>query len=364
MKDTMVKEVLLIKIGEIVLKGLNKRFFENQLVKDIKNKIKKIGDYDVKLSQSTIVIKPLNENSYIDDIIPFIKKTLGIASFSRAFLCPKNMDDIKDTIKNNFSIPLNSVKTFKVESRRSDKKFYLTSPEISKEIGEFILNEFPNLNVDVHTPDLIITVEIRDFGAYIRSGAEKGPGGLPVACSGKAAVLISGGIDSPVAAFMMAKRGIELSAIHFASPPYTSIRAEKKVVELLEKVSEFSGKIKLFVVHFTEIQEKIKNSCPEEFFTLIMRRMMMRISQKIALNEKCEALITGESLGQVASQTLQAIHCTDSVVSIPVFRPLIGMDKEEIVSISKKLKRMIYQFNHLKTAAQFLCLNTQEPNLN
>lgn len=333
-----MKEVILIKIGEVVLKGLNKRSFEQQLINDIKNRIKNFGPYEVKFSQSTISIMPLSENSPIDNILPCVKKTLGIASFSRAFLCNKTLDDIKETLLEGLNSALSNAKTFKVESKRSDKKFYLTSPQISEEIGGFILEKFPNLMVDVHTPEVTVTIEIRDFGAYVRLDAEKGVGGLPVASSGKAAVLISGGIDSPVAAFMMAKRGIKLTAIHFASPPYTSPRAEKKVVELLEKVSEFSGNIKLFVVPFTKIQENIKKNCPEEFFTLIMRRMMMKISEKIALNEGCEALITGESLGQVASQTLPAISCTDSVVSMPVFRPLIGMDKEEIVAVAKKIE--------------------------
>lgn len=333
-----MKEVILVKIGEAVLKGLNKSSFEHKLINDIKNRIESLGDYDVRLSQSTISIKPLNDNSYVDDIFPLIKKVLGISSLSRAFLCEKNLDDIKETITESLSDILSSLQTFKVEAKRSDKKFYMTSPEISKEIGWFILQNFPNLKVDVHSPDIIVTVEIRDLGAYVRYGAEKGVGGLPKASSGNAAVLISGGIDSPVAAFMMAKRGIRLTAVHFASPPYTSLRAEKKVIELLEKVSEFSGYIKLFIVPFTKIQEKIRKACPEEFFTLIMRRIMMKISEKIALNEGCSALITGESLGQVASQTLEAMVCTDCAVSVPVFRPLIGMDKEEIVTISKKIE--------------------------
>ncbi len=332
-----MKEVILIKIGEVVLKGLNKRSFEHKLINDIKNRIESFGSYDVKLSQSTISIKPLSDASSIDDILPSVKKVLGISSLSRAFLCDKNLDDIKQTIVESLGDILGSLQTFKVEAKRSDKKFYMTSPEISKEIGWFILQKFPNLKVNVHNPDITVTVEIRDLGAYIRYGAEKGIGGLPKASSGNAAILISGGIDSPVAAFMMAKRGIKLTAVHFASPPYTSIRAEKKVIELLEKISEFSGYIKLFIVPFTKIQEKIRKVCPEEFFTLIMRRIMMNISEKIALNEGCSALITGESLGQVASQTLEAIVCTDCAVSMPVFRPLIGMDKEEIITISKRI---------------------------
>ena len=333
-----MNEVILLKMGEIVLKGLNKRSFESQLIKNIKSRIKKYGDFDIKSAQSTITIAPVNEQSYIDDIFQVLKKTFGIVKISKAFITEKDINSIRNVVKNNLVSALNSSKTFKVEAKRADKAFYLTSPQISEEIGEFILQQFPHLKVDVHNPDTIVTVEIRDFGAYIRTNAEKGAGGLPVSTGGKAAILISGGIDSPVAAYMLAKRGIKLTAVHFASPPYTSIRAEKKVIDLLEKVSEYASQIKLFIVPFTEIQEKIKKTCPEEFFTLIMRRMMMRISEKIAQNEGCKALITGESLGQVASQTLQAILCTNDAVNIPVFRPLIGMDKDEIIDISRKIE--------------------------
>ncbi len=333
-----MKEVILIKFGEIVLKGLNKRSFETKLLNEIKSRIGKFGDFDIKMSQSTISVIPKENNMEIDDLSSTIKTIFGISRFSKALLCNKNIDDIKQTILKHLDSKLNEVKTFKIESRRSDKKFYLTSPKISEEIGHFILENFLNLKVDVHNPDLVITIEIRDIGAYIWTDSEKGAGGLPASCSGRAAIMISGGIDSPVAAYMMAKRGVNLTAIHFASPPYTSLRAEKKVIELLEKVSKYSGYIKLFIVPFTEIQEKIKKSCKEEFFTLIMRRIMMKISEKIAINENCSALITGESLGQVASQTMKALACTDSSVSIPVFRPLIGMDKEEIIDIAKKIK--------------------------
>ena len=215
--------------------------------------------------------------------------------------------------------------------------FPMKSPEISRELGGFLLSRHPHLRVDVHNPDIIVTVEIRDKYAFIHGNHQKGAGGMPVGTAGRAMVMISGGIDSPVASWTMAKRGLVLDAVHFASPPYTSARAEQKVHELLEKVSLYSGKINLFVVPFTEIQEHIKDDCPEELFTIIMRRMMMRIAEKIAVSQGCGAIITGESLGQVASQTLPAIACTDAVAGIPVFRPLIGMDKDEIVSISRKI---------------------------
>ena len=204
-------------------------------------------------------------------------------------------------------------------------------------VGEYILEKFPNLTVDVHNPDITVTVEIRDFGAYVHGDALPGAGGIPVGTGGRAAILISGGIDSPVAAWMMSKRGVELIAIHFASPPYTSPRAEQKVVSLLKKVANFSGKIEMITVPFTQIQENIKNNCSEDFFTIIMRRFMMKISQVIAKKYRCGALITGESLGQVASQTMSAISCTNAAVEMPIFRPLVGLDKDEIVEIARKI---------------------------
>lgn len=331
-----MKEILLLKMGELVLKGLNKRTFEDALIKDLKNKIKKHGEYRVVSVQSTITVYPC-EGSYVDDIIPEVKRVFGIACFSKACACKKDMEEIKEKATEYLSERLQEVSTFKVESKRSDKKFPLKSPQISEQVGGYILEKFPHLKVDVHNPDIVVTVEIRDFEAYVRGDVEKGAGGIPSGTGGKAVTLISGGIDSPVASWMMAKRGVSLTAVHFASPPYTSDRALDKVVRLLEKVSLYSGHIKMFTVPFTKIQELIKEKCPEELFTLIMRRIMMKISEKIAQKEECVALITGESLGQVASQTINAISCTDAVVNMPIFRPLIGMDKDEIVSIARKI---------------------------
>ena len=249
----------------------------------------------------------------------------------------KDMDVILREAPGYLENTLKDVRTFKVEAKRADKKFPFTSPQICAELGGKLLEVFPHLNVDVHSPEVIITVEIREKGAYIRGNQLKGAGGLPTGTSGKAAVLISGGIDSPVAAYLMAKRGISLCAIHFASPPYTSVRAEAKVKTLLSRVARYSGPIKLAIVPFTEIQEEIGKKCPEDYFTLIMRRMMMRISSRVASENECIGLITGESLGQVASQTLPAIAATDEVSTLPVLRPLIGMDKEEIVAVSRKI---------------------------
>ena len=288
--------------------------------------------------QTTIYLMPQNENDVdFAQLEKKISKIFGIARYTRAAWCQKNLDSIKETVAEYLQKELRMAKTFKVESKRSDKKFELKSPEISAAIGEHILERFSNLSVDVNHPEITIMVEVRDFGAYVHSDALPGAGGLPVGMGGRAAVLISGGIDSPVAAWMMAKRGVELVAIHFASPPYTSPRAEQKVVALLNKVAQFSGKLEMITVPFTQIQEKIKSNCAEDFFTIIMRRFMIQIAQKLAQKYRCKALITGESLGQVASQTISAIACTEAAAQMPVFRPLIGMDKDEIVAIARKI---------------------------
>ncbi|MBR6903043.1 MAG: tRNA 4-thiouridine(8) synthase ThiI [Clostridia bacterium] len=330
-------EVILIKDGELSLKGLNRSVFEDKMVSTIKRRIKKYGEFSVTKSQSTVYIEPKGDNFDFDSALDSISRIFGIAAFCRAGICEKDMDVILSSAPDYLKTTLKNVKTFKVEAKRADKKFPFTSPKICEQLGGKLLETYPHLKVDVHSPEVIITVEIREKGAYIRGNQLKGAGGLPTGTSGKAAVLISGGIDSPVAAYLMAKRGLSLFAVHFASPPYTSIRAEEKVKTLLSKVALYSGPIKLAIVPFTEIQEEIGKKCPEDYFTLIMRRMMMRISEKVARENGCLGLITGESLGQVASQTIYALGATDGVCTLPVLRPLIGMDKEEIVSISKKI---------------------------
>ena len=332
-----MKEIILIKIGEIVLKGLNRKNFESRLVKNIKKKVEPFGDFSVENLQSTITLIPKDDSIDLDEVSQEIATVFGIANFSRSAICEKNMASIKETTVAYLKDTLENLKTFKVETKRSDKKFPLKSPEISREIGGYILEHFENLSVNVLNPDIIVTVEIRDHNAFIRGNAIEGAGGIPSGMGIKAVTLISGGIDSPVASYMMAKRGLELTAVHFASPPYTSPRAEDKVKRLLEKVARYSNRIEMITVPFTHIQEEIKSKCPEDLFTIIMRRFMMKISEKIAERRGCLALITGESLGQVASQTLQAIYCTNSPVSMPIFRPLIGMDKDEIVAISRKI---------------------------
>lgn len=333
-----MKEIILAKMGEIVLKGLNRRQFEDKLIKNIKKTIRHLGSFEIKNAQSTITIIPEDEFIDLDEVCEHISRVFGIVTYSRAAICPeKTLDSILETAPEYLRKELKEARTFKVEAKRSDKKFPYKSPEIAREAGAAILRAFPRLKVDVHNPDLVVNVEVRDYYAYIHGAALKGAGGIPVGTGGNAVILISGGIDSPVAAYMMAKRGIRLTAVHFASPPYTGERAEQKVVKLLKKVALYSGDMKMYTVPFTEIQEAIRKKCSEDYFTLIMRRLMMKISERIARDKGCKALITGESLGQVASQTIGALGCTDEAANLPVFRPLIGMDKQEIIDISYKI---------------------------
>ncbi len=332
-----MQEIVLIKNGELVLKGLNRSSFEDVLIKNMRKALKPLGEFTFTKSQSTIMVEPVDKETDLDDAVDKLKKVFGIAALSRAAIAEKSMDSIRETTLEYLEEELEEASTFKVEAKRSDKKFPMKSPEICRELGGDILSKFNHLKVDVHNPDIVVTVEIRDNYAFIRGNNIKGAGGMPVGTSGRAATLISGGIDSPVASYMMAKRGIELVAVHFASPPYTTELAEQKVMDLLKKVAAYSGHITTYVVPFTEIQEQIRDKCPEVYFTIIMRRYMMRIAEKLAKLQNCSALITGESVGQVASQTIYALGCTDAVTTIPVFRPCIGMDKDEIVRISRKI---------------------------
>lgn len=332
-----MKEIILIKNGELVLKGLNRANFEDALIKQLRRRLKPLGDIDIKKAQSAIVIEPQSERFDFDEALARVSKIFGIAAFSRAAVCEKDMDDIIEKSVPYLKDALQAAATFKVEAKRADKRFPYDSPQICAKLGEVLLEAYPHLRVDVKNPEVKVVVEVRDYAAYVRAGQLHGAGGMPVPTGGKAGILISGGIDSPVAAWMMAKRGIELFAVHFASPPYTGPRAEMKVKELLRKVASYSGRIKLAIVPFTEIQEQISEQCAEEYFTLIMRRYMMQIAEILAKKHDCLALITGESVGQVASQTMAALAVTDAVVEMPVFRPLIGMDKEEIIAISRKI---------------------------
>ncbi len=336
-----MQEVILLKLGETVLKGLNRNVFEDMLLRNLRRRLKRVGNYNVSFAQSTIYIVALKnkdgELSDIDKAEEIADRLFGIVTVARAAVVEKNYDKIAETAAEYCADELSRAKTFKVASKRADKHFPMNSPQICAELGGYLLEKYPNLKVDIHNPEVTVTVEIRDWAAYVHCGSHKGAGGLPTGTSGRGMVLISGGLDSPVAAWMMARRGQILEAIHFVSPPYTGPQAEQKVVDLLRKVSQYGGRINLYLVGFTEIQEAISNNCPEPLFTIIMRRFMMRIAQKKALDTGCECLITGESLGQVASQTIGALACTDAVCEIPVFRPLIGTDKEEIVQVARKL---------------------------
>lgn len=332
-----MKEIILVKYGEMALKGLNKKTFEDILTKNIKRRIKSLGRFICTSAQSTLYITPDDDSIDLDETMTRIGKIFGIAALCRACVCEKSFDDIKAKSFDYLSDILSCARTFKVTAKRADKAFPMKSPEICMELGGALLERFPNLTVDVKNPEVTVTVEIRDTNAYVHAENIKGAGGLPVGSSGKAMLLLSGGIDSPVAGWMMAKRGVHIAAIHYVSPPYTSDRAQLKVEQLCEKLTDYCGGIAFFCVPFTEIQEAIKDNCPEEFFTIIMRRIMMEIAQRIAEKDGCLALITGESVGQVASQTMAAIACTDAVCRMPVFRPLVGMDKTEIIEIARKI---------------------------
>ena len=333
----MPQEVILLKLGEIALKGLNRKAFEDVLLKNIRRRLGKAGEFTVTSRQSTIYVEPADGQADMDLAEERVRKVFGVVGYARAGIAEKDLKSIQEMAARYLEEELEEAATFKVECKRSDKKFLLKSPEISAEVGGYLLERFPHLRVDVHQPDVTVRVEVREVGAYVHTDPKPGAGGIPVGTGGKAAILISGGLDSPVAAWTMAKRGVELTAIHFASPPYTSELAHEKVVRLLRKVSEYAGRIKLITVNFTHLQEEIRDKCPEELSTVILRRFMLRAAQRVARDEGCAALITGESLGQVASQTIQAIACTDAVADLPVFRPLIGSDKAEIVKVAHQI---------------------------
>ena len=332
-----MKEIILAKYGEIALKGLNKNTFENLLIKNMRRRLAPLGSFSFDRQQSTIYVESEDENADYDAVLEKLKTVFGIAVLCRAAVLEKDFEKICEGTYEYLADTLEYARTFKVEAKRADKRFPMKSPEICCELGGRILEKFPHLKVDVKNPEVTVTVEIRDTNAYVHAVKIHGAGGLPVGSSGKAMLLVSGGIDSPVAGYMMAKRGVHISAVHFVSPPYTSERARIKVEQLCEKLTSYCGNISFFCVPFTEIQEAIKDNCPEEYFTVIMRRLMMEIAQRLSEKDECLALITGESVGQVASQTLKAIACTDAVCRMPVFRPLIGMDKTEIIEISRKI---------------------------
>lgn len=333
----MMKEIILCKYGEIALKGLNKSNFESILAKNVKRRLRSLGKFDYWRAQSTMYISPLDDSIDMDEVLEALKKIFGIVKLCKALEIDKTMDAVLNDTMEYLSDALEYAETFKVEAKRADKKFPHKSPEICAELGHTILQNFPHLKVDVKNPDVVVTVEIREEHAFVNAMKIDGAGGLPIGTGGRGMLLLSGGIDSPVAGYMMAKRGMQLQAIHFEAPPYTSERARLKVEKLAEEISDYCGDINFHCVPFTDIQVAIKDNCPEELFTIIMRRLMMEIAQRICDKENCACLITGESLGQVASQTMGAIVCTDAACRMPVFRPCIGLDKSEIIEISRRI---------------------------
>ena len=332
-----MNEIFLLKLGEIVLKGANKRQFENKLRQNVRRRMKPFGNFDVYLMQSTVYVQPMDDACDVDGAWEACNSIFGVVSLCRCRPCEKNLDAIFNAIEEYMGDDLDCAASFKVESKRSDKRFPMTSIQLSQEIGGRLAEAHPNTAVDVHNPAYTVYVEVRDLAAYVHGPAEPGAGGLPTGVGGRAMCLLSGGIDSPVAAYMIAKRGVEIECVHFFSYPYTSQLAKDKVQELARLVTRYSGRMTLNVVSFTKIQEQIRDNCPEEFFTLIMRRFMMEIAMRIGKQHGCGALITGENLGQVASQTMEAMAVTGAVVDIPIFMPLVGMDKEEIVTIARKI---------------------------
>lgn len=335
-----MKEILLCKCGELVLKGLNRHKFEDRLKKTLYWRLKKIGEFDIHACQSTVYVEPRSEGEDMAAALAACSRIFGIVGVARAVVCEKNIEDIKQKAGDYLKDALAAVRTYKVETRRADKRFPLTSPEISREVGGYLSDRYPHLQAQMEEPQLTVKVEVREEYAYVSAGATAGAGGLPTGTSGKGMLLLSGGIDSPVAGWMMAKRGMELCGVHFFSYPYTSMEARQKVLDLAEVLTHWAGRMTVTVVPFTHIQTEIRDKCREDYFTLIMRRMMMRLAQRTAEKQDCQCLITGESLAQVASQTVQALNVTNAVCQMPVLRPVIGMDKEEIVSVARRIGTM------------------------
>ena len=330
-----MKEIILAKYGEIILKGGNRAKFESMLMTNIKNSLKNVAETSIRLAQATVYVE-VEDGDKIDLVVERLSKIFGLVAITKAAVCEKDIDDIREKAKEYLAKDLTAGKKFKVEAKRSDKSFPLNSPQICMEVGGWLDDEFPEIIVDVHNPDVTVKVEVRDYAAYVYADENKiqGQGGMPIGSGNKATLLLSGGIDSPVAGHMISKRGVEIDAVNFFSFPYTSERAKEKVIKLASILAQYTSKINLYIVPFTEIQLQIRDKCPEEQMTLIMRRFMMRIAERIAVQNKSKALITGESVGQVASQTLAALDVTNAVVDMPILQPLIGMDKLEITDRS------------------------------
>ncbi len=334
-----MKEIIMAKYGEIALKGLNRSSFEDILLKNIKRRLESLGRFGYSRKQSTIYISPEDDmdNNVINEAVKRLLCVFGIGAVQRCCVFPKDFDAAAKGAPEYLRSVLEAANSFKVEAKRSDKSFPMTSPEIQQALGGILFEAFPNLKVDVHNPDVTVRLEIRDNGAYLSSDRLIGAGGLPVGSSGSALLMLSGGIDSPVAGYMMAKRGLIVDCIHYASPPYTSERARLKVESLCETLTDYCGDIRFYCVPFTGIQEALRDHCPPEYFTVMMRRIMMKIANKVCAFRGYGAIITGESVAQVASQTLWALKCTNDAAEFPVLRPVVGMDKKEIVETARKI---------------------------
>lgn len=332
-----IREVILCKYGEVVLKGANRNSFETVLAKELRFRASHFGNFKISYAQSTMYVEPQDDDADLDGMYEQAKRTFGFNGVTRAAVCEKNIESIIKTVKEYLPEHIERFKTFRCEAKRSDKRFPMKSPEIAGLCGEAILDSVPHLKVNLSSPDVTVRIEVRENAAYVHAGQEKGAGGLPLGSAGRGLLLLSGGIDSPVAGYMMAKRGLSLDCLYFESFPYTSEMAREKVVSLAKKMTEYCGRIRFHVISLTHIQEEIRDKCAEDFMTLLLRRFMMRLAELVSRDENCGALITGESLGQVASQTLAALNVTDIAVNMPVFRPCIGMDKDEIVTVARKI---------------------------
>ena len=332
-----VRDIILLKQGEIVLKGLNKKYFEQKLSANAARRLRRFGRFHIYTIQSTVYVEPLDAGCDMEGAFDALKSVFGIISLTRAAACGKTPEAIAQKAIEYLAPDMERARSFKVESRRSDKRFPLTSIELSRYVGGELADAYPNVKVDVHDPELTVHVEVRDLAAYIHGAPSPGAGGMPVGCNGRAVTLLSGGIDSPVSSYMIAKRGVGLIPVHFWAFPYTGVAAKEKVISLARQLTDWCGKMRLAVVPFTRYQEAIRDNCPEEYFTLLMRRGMMRIADRLARDNGCSALVTGENLGQVASQTMEAMAVTESVCTLPVLRPLIGFDKQEIVTLARKI---------------------------
>ena len=333
----MNNDIILVKLGEIILKGLNRRSFEQRLMNNMKKAIEPYGNFKVYCLQSTVYVETLDDEADMDSAFEALQKVFGIIKLTRAAACKKDKDEIAKRAMEYLREDLENAKSFKVESKRSDKSFPMTSIQLSQYVGGLIADEFPHLEVDVHNPELVVNLEVRDLSAYVHAAPVQGAGGMPIGSNGVAITLLSGGIDSPVSTYMIAKRGVRLIPVHFFSFPYTSEQAKEKVIELGNMLTDYCGRMTMEIVPFTHIQEEIRDKCPEEYFTLIMHRFMMRIAERIAKDNGAKAVVTGENLGQVASQTMEAMASTQAVMDLPVLQPLIGFDKTEIIEIARKI---------------------------